>query len=111
MDTGGAAVAEAAMAVSDFFDQKRIGADDLRAIVSQNRALLAEAIGERRDELVRLPAGQRRQMLAWGQDQYIRVIQIVAKRHPEHAKILFDAYWTYLVPQMDAAKAVVRGMG
>lgn len=97
-----------AQGIGKHFDARNISPGALAEAIAQNRSLLAEAWQSRSGELHQLGAEDRADILGWGDAEYIRVLQTLAATHKEHAKLLHAAYWTYVVPQFEAAKALLR---
>ncbi len=108
MNVAAGACAEAALQVARHFDRQGITPDVLSQAIATQRPLVREALEANREALSGATPSQRAEILAWGQDQYIRVLQALARTHPQHAALLYGAYWTYLAPQMESAKQFVR---
>jgi hypothetical protein len=85
--------------------------EGLRQAIAEGRPLVREAWEAQADKLQRLSAADREDLLRWGQAEYMAILRCLNVILPEHAMALWQAYHTYLVPQIEQAKELLRSQG
>ena len=94
--------------MGEYFTANGVTAQALREAIAAGRSIVAEAA--RSLPVADMPTATRERVLAWGANEYAGILQGLRQTHPEHFAALYDshAFYRYLVPEMDRAKAIIR---
>ena len=91
--------------VGEWFDANGVTTQVLRDAIATRKPLLVQALQAQGEALT---PSQRALLDQWGADELLMVLQSLAETHPEHAKSIFDAWWTFLVPQVEEARRLLH---
>jgi hypothetical protein len=94
--------------MGEYFTKNGVTAQALREAIAAGRSIVAEAA--RSLPVSDMPAATRERVLAWGPKEYAGILWGLKPTHPEHYAVLYEstAFYRYLVPEMDRAKAIIR---
>lgn len=91
--------------VGEWFNANGVTIEVLQDAIATKKPLLVQALQAQGDGLT---SSQRAALDRWGNDELIMVLQSLGQTHPAHAKAIYDAWWTFLIPQIQEAKRLLH---